>query len=92
MPDQPSIRIPLTPTRRLTRVAAILARGIMRLRRSAEHSEPQFLGDSRLPDLEVVSESRLCVCRIGWRLEAVGNAVASRQESEPPASSLKSPA
>jgi hypothetical protein len=61
MPDQPSITIPLTPERRLTRVAAILARGIMRLRRSAEHPEPKILGDSRQPDLEVVSESRLCV-------------------------------
>ncbi len=61
MSDQPSIPIPLTPQRRLTRVAAILARGIMRLRRAAEDSEPQNLCDSRLPDLEVVSESRLCV-------------------------------
>jgi hypothetical protein len=61
MSDQPSIPIPLTPERRLTRVAAILARGIMRLRRAAEHSDPQILGDSRQPDLEVVSESRLCV-------------------------------
>ena len=61
MSDQPSIPIPLTPERRLKRVAAILARGIMRLRRAAEHSESQNLGDSRLPDLEVVSESRLCV-------------------------------
>lgn len=61
MSDQPSIPIPLTPERRLTRVAAILARGIMRLRRAAEHPEPQILGDSCLPDLEVVSESRLCV-------------------------------
>ena len=61
MSDQPSIPIPLTPERRLTRVAAILARGIMRLRRSEEHSESQNLGNSGLPDLEVVSESRLCV-------------------------------
>ena len=61
MSDQPSIPVPLTPERRLTRVAAILARGIMRLRQTAEHPEPQNLGDSRLPDLEVVSESRLCV-------------------------------
>ena len=61
MSDQPSISSPLTPERRLTRVAAILARGIMRLRRAAEPSESQNLGDSRQPDLEVVSESRLCV-------------------------------
>ncbi len=61
MPDQPSIPIPLTRERRLRRVAAILARGIMRLRRAAENSESQNLGDSRRPDLEVVSESRLCV-------------------------------
>jgi hypothetical protein len=61
MSDQPSISIPLTPERRLIRVAAILARGIIRFRRPAEHSEPQNLGESRQPDLEVVSESRLCV-------------------------------
>jgi hypothetical protein len=61
MSDQPSIPIPLTPERRLTRVAAILARGIMRLRRAAENSESQNLGESRPADLEVVSESRLCV-------------------------------
>jgi len=61
MSDQPSIPIPLKPERRLSRVAAILARGIIRLRRSAEPSEPEILGDSRQPDLEVVSESRLCV-------------------------------
>ena len=41
MSDQPSIPIPLTLERRLTRVAAILARGIMRLGRAAEHSEPR---------------------------------------------------
>ena len=61
MSNQPSIPIPLTPERRLTRVAAILARGIMRLRHMAENHPPRNLGDSRLPDLEVVSESRLCV-------------------------------
>ncbi len=61
MSDQPSIPILLTPERRLKRVAAILARGIMRLRRAAENSESQNLGDSRPSDLEVVSESRLCV-------------------------------
>jgi hypothetical protein len=61
MSNQPSIQIPLTPERRLTRVAAILARGIIRLLRPAEHLEPQNLRDSRQPDLEVVSESRLCV-------------------------------
>lgn len=61
MSDQPSIPIPLTPERRLRRVAAILARGIIRLRRPAEHTEPQNLEESRPADLEVVSESRLCV-------------------------------
>jgi hypothetical protein len=61
MSDQPSIPIRLTPERRLTRIAAILARGNMRLRRAADFSNPQNLGDSRQPDLEVVSEARLCV-------------------------------
>jgi hypothetical protein len=73
MSDQPSIAIPLTPERRLTRVAAILARGIFRFRPVAEHSESQNLGNSRLTGLEVVSESRLCVLgrpETGdWRLE-----------------------
>jgi hypothetical protein len=61
MPDQPSILIPLTRERRLARVAAILARGIIRLRQTAGHLPPQNLGESRPSDLEVVSESRLCV-------------------------------
>jgi hypothetical protein len=61
MSDQPSIPIPLTRERRLTRVAAILARGIIRLRRSMDHSDPQNLDESRPRDLEVSSESRLCV-------------------------------
>jgi hypothetical protein len=61
MSDQPSIPIPLTPERRLTRIAAVLARGNTRLHRAAEHSDPQNLGDSRRPDLEVVSEARLYV-------------------------------
>jgi hypothetical protein len=67
MSDQLSITIPLTPGRRLTRVAAILARGIMRLRHMAENHPPRNLGDFRQPDLEVVSEARLCVSD---RLEA----------------------
>jgi hypothetical protein len=61
MSDQPSIPIPLTRERRLARVAAILARGMIRLRGSAEHSEPQNLDESHPSGLEVVSESRLCV-------------------------------
>jgi hypothetical protein len=61
MSDQPSIPVPLTRERRLKRVAALLARGIIRLRRSAEQSAPQNLDESRPSDLEVVSESRLCV-------------------------------
>jgi hypothetical protein len=61
MSDQPSIPMPLTRERRLTRVAAILARGIIRLRQTADPLPPQNLGDSRRPGLEVVSESRLCV-------------------------------
>jgi hypothetical protein len=69
MSDQPSIPIPLTPERRRTRVAAILAGGIMHLRQVAENHTPRNLGDSRQPDLEVVLESRLCVSD---RLEARG--------------------
>ena len=61
MSDQPSIPILLTPEQRLARVATILARGIMRLRHVAENHPPRDLGDSRPPDLEVASESRLCV-------------------------------
>jgi hypothetical protein len=61
MSDQLSIPIPLTRERRLARVAAILARGIIRLRGSAEHSDPPNLDESRPSDREVVSESRLCV-------------------------------
>ena len=61
MSDQPSIPILLTPEQGLTRVAAILAGGIMRLRHVAENHPPRNLGDSCQPDLDVVSESRLCV-------------------------------
>ena len=63
MPDLSTIPITLTPKRRLAKVAAILARGIVRLRNSAEQVPPQKLGESRQPDLEVVSESRLSVSR-----------------------------
>jgi hypothetical protein len=61
MSNQPSIPMPLTRERRLTRVAAILARGIIRLRQTAGHLPSQNLDESRPSDLEVVSESRLCV-------------------------------
>ena len=52
MSDQPSIPIPLTPERRLTRVAAILARGIIRLRRPAPaHDRLGVLADRDIPSV-----------------------------------------
>jgi hypothetical protein len=63
MPNQFTNPLPLTPQQRLAQVAAIFARGVARLRESTDKSPPENLGESRQPDLEVVSESRLSVSR-----------------------------
>lgn len=63
MANQSTIPLPLTPQQRLTQVAAIFARGVVRIREAVDQSRPQNPGESRQPDLEVVSESRLSVSR-----------------------------
>lgn len=49
------------PEARRRRVAAILARGVVRYRRNAALAEPGELSPSCNPGLEVVSETRLSV-------------------------------
>jgi len=63
MANQSTIPLPLTPQQRLAQVAAIFARGVARIREAADKFPPENPGESRQPDLEVVSKSRLSVSR-----------------------------
>jgi len=63
MPNPSTVPLPLTPQQRLAQIAAIFARGVARIRDAADKLPPQNPGESRQPDLEVASESRLSVSR-----------------------------
>lgn len=55
------LAFPLTPEQRLSQVAAILTRGVLRIRSNIKHRPAENPPDSEQPGLEVVSNLRLCV-------------------------------
>ncbi len=61
MPNLPQDPAALTPQKRLSLVATILARGVARFHQRADPPDAEKLGDSRQPRLEVVSKPRLSV-------------------------------
>jgi len=61
MPSHPAFRVELSPDERRRQVAAILAAGVIRLRRAADLVGVGQFSPSRDPRLEVVSETRLSV-------------------------------